>query len=52
VQPTELELTVGDVVRVGNHLVTVVEIHGDEVTFKLVDMAHMDDDSTLVVRPR
>lgn len=48
----ELELNVGDVVRVGNHLVTVVEIHGDEVTFKVVNAAHLDEDVTPVVRPR
>lgn len=51
-QQRELELSVGDVVRVGNHLVTVVEIHGDEVTFKVVNTAHHDEDDGPVLRPR
>lgn len=48
----ELELNVGDVVRVGNHLVTVVEIHGDEVTFKVVNTEHLEEDVKPVLRPR
>ncbi|HET6425099.1 MAG TPA: hypothetical protein VFG20_15540 [Planctomycetaceae bacterium] len=51
-QQSELELSVGDVLRVGNHLVTVVEIHEDEVIFKVVDAAHLDGEFSPVLRPR
>lgn len=51
-QQSEIELSVGDVLRMGNHLVTVVEIHEDEVIFKVVDSAHLDDDCFPVLRPR
>jgi hypothetical protein len=52
VQQSEIELSIGDVLRVGNHLVTVVEIHEGEVIFKVVDAAHLDDDLFPVLRPR
>lgn len=51
-QPIELELAVGDILRIGEHLVTVVEIHDDEVTFKIVDGEHMNGDEWSVLRPR
>lgn len=51
-QQFDLELTVGDVLRVGEHLVTVVEIHDDEVTFKVVSTLHVNGDESPVVRPR
>lgn len=52
VQPIELELSVGDVLHIGDHLVTVVEIHDDEVTFKIVDRTHTNGDLPPVLRPR
>jgi hypothetical protein len=52
VQPIEFELSVGDVLRIGEHLVTVVEIHDDEVTFKVVDSHHMNGDEPPLLRPR
>ncbi len=51
-QPIELEVSVGDVIRIGNHLVTIVEIHDDEVTFKVVDSTHSNGDLPPVLRPR
>ncbi len=51
VQPIEFELSVGDVLQIGEHLVTVVEIHDDEVTFKIVDDKHLNGNEP-VLRPR
>lgn len=31
----EFDLTVGDIIHVGEHTVMIVEIHGDEVTVKV-----------------
>ena len=31
----ELELEPGDVIQIGDQLLTVVELHGDEVIFKI-----------------
>ena len=41
VQVQEIELSVGDVFRVGETMVTVIDIDGDEVTFRV------DDDDSL-----
>jgi hypothetical protein len=38
----ELELSVGDTVQIGDTLVTVVDIDGDEVTFR-VDSLETED---------
>ncbi len=51
-QPIEMELSVGDVLRIGEHVVTVVEIHDDEVTFKVVDSMHTHGDTPPILRPR
>lgn len=51
-QPIELEVSVGDVIRIGDHLVTVVEIHDDEVTFKVVDSTLINGQVPPVLRPR
>lgn len=51
VQPIELELSLGDVLHIGEHVVTVVEIHDDEVTFKIVDSTNVNGDEP-VLRPR
>lgn len=52
VQPIELEVSVGDVIRIGEHVVTVVEIHDDEVLFKVIDSTHANGDTPPVLRPR
>lgn len=41
---SEVELAIGDSVRVEDHLLTVIDIHGDEITFRL-DRADEDDAS-------
>lgn len=38
----EIELAVGDIIRVGDHTVAVVDLHDEEVTLKIV--ASGDDD--------
>lgn len=35
-QQVELEVSVGDILRIGEHLVTIIEIHRGEATFKIV----------------
>ncbi len=50
-QQTELELSVGDVIQLGDQIVTVVEIHDDEVTFKIVQAPTLSDDDR-PLRPR
>lgn len=44
-----VELAVGDSVRVAEHLLTVVDISGEEVTFRL---DHFDDDALLAPAPQ
>lgn len=39
---TSVELAVGDSVRVHEHILTVIDIHGEEVTFRL-DQFNADD---------
>ncbi len=49
----EIEVSPGEILRIGPHLVSIVDLHDDEVTFKIVH--HVDDDafeSEPVVRPR
>ena len=49
----EFEVSPGDILRIGPHLVSIVELHEGEVTFKIVHDA--DDeafDAEVVVRPR
>jgi hypothetical protein len=44
--PHELELAVGDAVRVGDYLLTVVDIDGQDVGFR-VDPGESADDAIL-----
>lgn len=32
---SDVELAIGDSVRVKDHVLTVIDIHGDEITFRL-----------------
>ena len=50
----ELELKVGDVLQIGEHTVTVLDIENGEVTFRIEKPAHNEDlgDGTVVLRPR
>ena len=53
VEQFEFEVSPGDILRIGPHLVSIVELHEGEVTFKIVHDA--DDeafDAEVVVRPR
>ena len=43
----EVELAVGDVVRIGNHLLTVIDIDGEDVSFRI---DHLDD-AALEIEP-
>ena len=47
----ELDVAVGDVIRIGEHLVMVVELHDGEVTLKVVTHDEKDD-LDLPPRPR
>ena len=40
----EVELSVGDVVLLGEQVVMVVDIDGDDVTFRVDDLESFDDD--------
>ena len=53
-QQIELELAVGDAVRIGDRWLTVVELDGDEVLFRLSDTGGelFDEDSPYDLRPR
>ncbi|HUQ71183.1 MAG TPA: hypothetical protein VM165_16770 [Planctomycetaceae bacterium] len=51
-QQIELELAAGDVVRIGDHWLTVVEFDGDEVLLRLSDLDSDADGSTFDLRPR
>ena|GEM_PF-3333320 len=42
-QEFEMELAVGDTVQIGEHLFTVVDIDGDEVSFRIEEPA-IDDE--------
>lgn len=50
----ELELTVGDVLQVGEHTVTVLDIENGEVTFRIEEAEQRDEtgDGSSVLRPR
>ncbi len=50
----EFELTVGDVLQIGEHTVTVLDIENGEVTFRVEESEHHDesDDGSSVLRPR
>ena len=53
-QHHELELTVGDVLQIGEHTVTVLDIENGEVTFRVEEPEHGIDasESSSVPRPR
>ncbi len=38
----EMEVSVGDVIQIGDHTLLVVEAHQDEVTFKLCSVNDAD----------
>jgi len=38
----EFDLSIGDVLRVGDHLVTVVDIDGEDVSFRIEDSPEED----------
>jgi hypothetical protein len=44
VQHQELDLTVGDVVRIGDTLITVIDIENGEITFRIDDADSPGDD--------
>ena len=50
----ELELTVGDVLQVGEYTVTVLDIENGEVTFRVEEPEQSDEvgDGSSVLRPR
>jgi len=54
VQLHELELTVGDVLQIGEHTVTVLDIENGEVTFRVEEAVQRDEnvDGPSVLRPR
>lgn len=51
-QHLELDLAVGDVVRIGDRWLTVMELDGDEVLFQLTDGDGYDSEPTFELRPR
>ena len=50
----ELELTVGDVLQIGEYTVTVLDIENGEVTFRVEEPEHCEEsgDGSSVLRPR
>jgi len=40
VQFQEIELSVGDAVRIGDRIMTLVDVDGDEAAFRLDDLPH------------
>ena len=44
VQRQELELAVGDILRIGDTTVTVIDIENDEITFRIDDADLHDED--------
>jgi hypothetical protein len=46
VQRHEIELSIGDAVRIGEHTLTIVDIDGLEVSFR-IDPSDADDESSL-----
>lgn len=50
----EIELTVGDVLQIGEYTVTVIDLDNGEVTFRIQEPILEDEtaDSTAAPRPR
>lgn len=46
VQHQELDLVVGDVIRIGETLITVIDIENGEITFRIDDADSCDEDRT------
>lgn len=51
---TELELTVGDTFQVGEYLVTVIDTDGEDVSFRVDDVAdfELEDETSPELPPR
>ncbi len=43
-QILELDLTVGDSFRVGNHIVTLIDVDGSDAAFRIDDLHSEHDD--------
>jgi len=54
VQQIELELAVGEAIRIGDRWLTLVELDGEDVLFRLseADGDSFGDESTYDLRPR
>jgi riboflavin synthase alpha subunit len=39
---SDVELAIGDSVQIGNHVLTVMEIQGEEITFRLDNAEEVD----------
>ena len=50
----EIEVSVGDVIRIGDQLVTIIELQGQEVTFKITSASWPEDEEPgpMTNRPR
>ena len=50
----ELELTVGEVLQIGEYTVTVLDIENGEVTFRVEETKHNEEsgDGSSILRPR
>ena len=50
----ELELTVGDVLQIGEHIVTVLDIENGEVTFRVENPEQYEEsgNGSSILRPR
>jgi hypothetical protein len=48
----ELELTVGDVIQIGEYTVTVIDLENGEVTFRIQEPVAGDDSHETPAMPR
>lgn len=48
---SDVELAIGDSVRVQDHVLTVLDIHGDEITFRLDHADEEDASATGMIFP-
>lgn len=48
----ELELTVGDVVQIGEYTLTVIDVENDEATFRLRETNQDEESSENLATPR
>lgn len=49
---SDVELAIGDSVRVQDHVLTVIDIHGDEITFRLDHADEADATIAGLISPR